>query len=119
MDLTGGFTLGLPLRPVGYLLLAGYAGSALLVLLRGRHGREPDGSEPSRLLLGLLLLASPLAALVLRVQLQAPAALAPPGQPLPPAGPAASVLGVLPWLLAAGPAGGRGRTGGHNAEIQA
>ncbi|HLF80239.1 MAG TPA: hypothetical protein VI410_00595, partial [Anaerolineales bacterium] len=67
MDLTGGFTLGLPLRPVGYLLLAGYAGSALLVLLRGRHGREPDGPEPSRLLLGLLLLASPLAALVLRV----------------------------------------------------
>jgi len=102
MDLTGGFTLGLPLRPVGYLLLAGYAGSALLGLLRGRHGREPDGPEPSRLLLGLLLLASPLAALVLRVQLQAPAALAPPGQPLAPAGPMASVLGALPWLLAAG-----------------
>ncbi|HJX42027.1 MAG TPA: HAMP domain-containing protein, partial [Anaerolineales bacterium] len=102
MDLTGGFTLGLPLRPVGYLLLAGYAGSALLGLLRGRHGREPDGPEPSRLLLGLLLLASPLAALVLRVQLQAPAALAPPGQPLAPAGPTASVLGALPWLLAAG-----------------
>jgi signal transduction histidine kinase len=102
MDLTGGFTLGLPLRPVGYLLLAGYAGSALLVLLRGRHGRGPDEPEPSRLLLGLLLLASPLAALVLRVQLQAPAALAPPGQPLAPAGPTASVLGALPWLLAAG-----------------
>jgi signal transduction histidine kinase len=106
LDLTGGFALGPPLRPVGYLLLAAYLALVVLVLLRRRPVQEAPASEaagrPSRTLLVLLLLAAPLAALTLRLQLEAPSALAPPGQPLPPAGPTASVLGALPWMLAAG-----------------
>lgn len=105
LDITAGFALGLPVRAVGYLLLAAYAAIFLLAVMRLGMGRRPatEGVPgASRLLLVLLMLAAPVAALAMRLQLPAPAALPPPGQPLPPSGPTASILGALPWLLAAG-----------------
>ncbi len=97
-----GFYLGFPLRLSGYLLLAGYLAFTLLVLLRSRNRKATRASPGAQGLTLLLMLVAPLAALSFLIRLPGTAVLAAPGQPLVPDGPAFSIFGAVPWLLAGG-----------------
>jgi signal transduction histidine kinase/HAMP domain-containing protein len=100
------FELGLPLRLIGYLVMLGSAAATagLLISWRDRHRAAPPqgaGFNHHRLLAALLVVAPLLAQLGL-VTLKSPATSVSPGIPLNPTEPAFSILGALPWLLAAG-----------------
>jgi signal transduction histidine kinase len=106
---SGSPSIGMPLRPSGYFLLLGEI--ALLLALLFIHQdwtkirRQVNGwiREPSFL---LLLLSAPLAAQLFMIRLPAPSMLVIPGVPQGVEGPAFSIFGAFPWLLAAGFLGG-------------
>jgi len=106
---SGSPSIGMPLRPSGYFLLLGEIALLLaLLFIRqdwARIRRQVDGwiREPSGL---LLLLSAPLAAQLFMIRLPAPSMLVIPGVPQGVDGPAFSIFGAFPWLLAAGFLGG-------------
>lgn len=106
--LQGEFSLGLPLRSVGYVLLALYILLLVLALLGSpaflSQRRAVPGASRRTLLLTLVLLA-PLLAEVPILRLPASGVLVTPGVPRETGGPAFSVLGGLPWMLAGGALG--------------
>ena len=102
-------SIGLPLRPSGYFLLLGEI-ALLLAFFFVRQDwakvrRQVEGwiREPSFL---LLLLSAPLAAQLFILRLSTPSTLVIPGVPQGVEGPAFSIFGAFPWLLAAGFLGG-------------
>ncbi len=102
---SGSPSIGMPLRPSGYFLLLGEI-ALLLAFLFIRQDwakirRQVEGwiREPSFL---LLLLSAPLAAQLFMIRLPAPSMLVIPGVPQGVEGPAFSIFGAFPWLLAAG-----------------
>lgn len=101
------FSLGLPLRSGGLLLLA--LGGLSLVWVWVRAARDPRRRFPLLAgwpLPGALWIAAPLSVLVLVVTVPAPDALATPGLPLQARGASFPLLAGLPWMLAAGWIGG-------------
>ncbi|HUS84076.1 MAG TPA: hypothetical protein VMX56_02945, partial [Anaerolineales bacterium] len=106
---SGSPSIGLSLRPSGYFLLLGEIALLLAYFLisqdrvRVRRQVERWIREPSFL---LLLLAAPLAAQLFLLRLPAPSTLVIPGVPQGVEGPAFSIFGAFPWLLAAGFLGG-------------
>ena len=105
----GSPSIGLPLRSSGYFLLLGEIALLLaFILIRQdwtKIRRQIEGwiREPSFL---LLLLAAPLAAQLFMLRLPAPSTLVIPGVPQGVEGPALSIFGAFPWLIAAGFLGG-------------
>ncbi|TET98408.1 MAG: HAMP domain-containing protein [Anaerolineales bacterium] len=106
---SGSPSIGLPLRPSGYFLLLGEI-ALLLAFFFVRQDwakvrRQVEGwiREPSFL---LLLLSAPLAAQLFMLRLPTPSMLVIPGVPQGVEGPAFSIFGAFPWLLAAGFLGG-------------
>lgn len=99
------FYLGLPLRLSGLLALAALSFALLTVFwLGGRRGAAEEGRGSSArfaVLAGLTVFA-PFAAQLFLIRLPSAAELAAPGVPLLQGGTAFSILGDLPWMLAAG-----------------
>ncbi|MEE9216512.1 MAG: ATP-binding protein [Anaerolineales bacterium] len=93
----GSFYLALPIRDVGYVLIAAYV---LLIILGLRHKRLALSSTSDRYLFLGLLISAPIAAGLLTVQF--PFGVASPGQPIEPTGASFQLFGAVPWLLAAG-----------------
>jgi signal transduction histidine kinase/HAMP domain-containing protein len=100
------FELAFPLRLIGYMVMLGSAGATAGLLINARNGHHPlppQGTGFSqRRLLAALLISAPLLAQLGLVALKPPATSISPGIPLNPPEPAFSILGALPWLLAAG-----------------
>ena len=101
----GTFYLGLPQRPFGTFVLALYALALLGLLLAAR--RRPPVSRRTRsgrdwLVFAVLVLASPLASELILIRLPIAGAPPAPGVPAQAAGAAFSLLGAVPWMLAAG-----------------
>jgi signal transduction histidine kinase/HAMP domain-containing protein len=105
--LSSEFSLGLPLRSGGLLLLA--LGGLGLIWAWARAARDPQRRFP--LLAGwplpsVLWILAPLSALILIVTVPAPDALATPGLPLQARGASFPLFAGVPWMLAAGWLGG-------------
>ena len=106
LNLTGlssAFSLGLPLRSGGFLLLA--LGGLGLGWAWLHAARDPQRRYPLIAgwpLPGLLLLAAPLSAALFLVTVPAPDALATPGLPLQARAASFPLLAGIPWMLAAG-----------------
>ena len=101
------FSLGLPLRSGGLLLLA--LGGLALVWVWARAARDPQRRIPLVAgwpLPGVLWILAPLSALILMVTVPAPDALATPGLPLQARGASFPLFAGVPWMLAAGWLGG-------------
>lgn len=107
----GLFFLAPPNRAAGYALLALSAVFLAILLFsswdrRGRvlteaHARQADRSERWEWFLALILLA-PVLSQVLLFRIPLPAGIASLGLPKELAGPVFSLLGAIPWMLAAG-----------------
>jgi signal transduction histidine kinase/HAMP domain-containing protein len=105
----GSFSLGLPMRVLGYGLLGLYVLSLGFLLIASRpRTQSASGSHPpaGRLIFLVFLALAPIAAQVLVFQLPIPGALPAPGLPREPSAPVFSLFGSLPWMLAAGLLGG-------------
>ena len=106
---SGNPSIGLSLRPSGYFLLLGEIALLLVFFIvrqdwaKARRQIEVWIREPSFL---LLLLSAPLAAQLFMLRLPTPSMLVIPGVPQGVEGPAFSIFGAFPWLLAAGFLGG-------------
>lgn len=105
----GIFYIGLPHRLSGYLLL-GLDVIILFVLLfidlRKYKLDKSFRSDRKNRHFALLLFLAPIAAVTLLVQLVPPANIATPGIPIQPTGLVFSILGAIPWMMAAGLLGG-------------
>ena len=95
----GSFYLALPIRDVGYVLIAVYG---LLIILGLRHKRLSLSTTADRNLFIGLLISAPLAAALLSVQFPVGVGLASPGLPIEPVGASFPLFGAVPWVLAAG-----------------
>lgn len=100
----GGFQLGLPLRPAGYVLIALSLPALFWTLrssLRGGSFFMLEGSERPWIIWVALGLVAPLAAGLLWVRWRVPG-VASPGLQAQPGMPLLVFFGALPWMLAAG-----------------
>ncbi len=103
--ISGEFHLGLPLRPIGYVLLTVEI-LLLLVFFFASSGESPSKSRrqnaPGWSLFLFLLLIAPIASEVFLIRLENPEALAAPGIPRVPEDAALTLFGAVPWVFAAG-----------------